>query len=91
MLKIQRSENEGLAIFALSGRIGEMDVSELQKLLEAEAEGVDITLDLEEVRLVDRDAVRFLAACEAQGINLKSCPSYIREWIETGRHTSHEQ
>jgi hypothetical protein len=59
----------------------------LQKLFEAEAELADITLDLEEVRLVDREAVRFLAACEARGIKLKNCSSYIREWIDTGSDT----
>jgi hypothetical protein len=77
-------------VFALSGRIEENDVSELQKLLEAEAEGVDITLDLEEVRLVDREAVRFFAAREVEGMKLKDCPSYIRKWIDTGSDTSYE-
>jgi hypothetical protein len=90
LLKIRRSEDNGLVAYALSGRIEERDVSELQKLLEVQAEPGEITLDLEEVRLVDRGAVRFLAACEVRGIKLKNCPSYIREWIETGRDTSHE-
>jgi hypothetical protein len=90
MLKIRRSEDKGSVIFALSGRIEEKHVSELQKLFEAEAEVGDITLELEELRLVDRGAVRYLAACEARGIKLENCPSYIREWIETGSDTSHE-
>jgi hypothetical protein len=90
MLKIRRSENGELAIFAVSGRIEEQNVSELQQLLEAEAEVADITLDLEEVRLVDREAVKFLAACEARGIKLKNCPSYIRQWIGTGSGTGYE-
>lgn len=90
MLRIRRSEDKGCAIFALSGRIEEMHVSELQRLFEAEREAADITLDLEEVKLVDREAVKFLAACKARGIKLKQCPSYIREWIETGSDTSHE-
>ena len=90
MLRIRRSADHGLVVFALSGRIEEKDVSELQKLLDAETKGVDITLSLEEVRLVDREAVRFLAACEVRGIKLRNCPSYIREWIETGSDTSHE-
>jgi hypothetical protein len=84
MIKIRRSEDSGLVVFALSGRVEEKDVSELQELLQAEAEGLDITLDLGEVRLVDREAVRFLAACEARRIKLTNCPSYIREWIKTG-------
>jgi hypothetical protein len=83
MFQIRRSEGER-AVFVLSGRIEGKHVSDLQKLFEAEAELADITLDLEEVRLVDREAVRFLAACEARGIKLKNCSSYIREWIDTG-------
>jgi anti-anti-sigma regulatory factor len=85
MLKIRRSEDGGLAIFALSGRIEEQNVPELQELLAGEAEVAKTVLDLEEVRLVDREAVRFLAACEARGIGLRNCPFYVREWIETGR------
>jgi hypothetical protein len=90
MLKIRRSEDKGSATFALSGRIEEIHVSELQQLFEAESDVQGITLDLEEVKLVDREAVKFLAACKARGIKLKQCPSYIREWIETGSDTSHE-
>jgi anti-anti-sigma regulatory factor len=88
MLKIQRSENGELVLFFLSGRIEEKQVSELQELFAVEAEGANIALDLEEVKLVDREVVRFLAACEARGIRLKNCPSYVREWIETGRDES---
>jgi hypothetical protein len=90
VLRIRRSAEEKLAIFALSGRIEEKHVSELQQLLDAEGEGRYVTLDLEEVRLVDREAVRFLGACEAKGIQLKNCPSYIREWIEKGSGTGYE-
>jgi hypothetical protein len=43
-------------------------------------------LDLHEVWLVDREAVRFLAWCEAQGARLVHCPAYIREWITRVRN-----
>lgn len=82
MLKIRRSEDHGLAILAVSGSIGEIHLPELQRLLDAEVQGADAALDLEEVRIVGREAVRFLAACEARGVELKNCPSYIREWIK---------
>jgi predicted metal-binding protein len=59
-------------------------VPELEKLIKAEDEADVITLDLQEVRLVDRETVKFLAACEARGIKLRYCPPYIREWIERG-------
>jgi hypothetical protein len=40
-----------------------------------------VVLDLKDVVLVDRDAVRFLRVRERSGIALRSCPPYIREWI----------
>jgi len=40
-----------------------------------------VTLDLDEVNLVDIDAVRFLNACEAQGVEVVNCLPYIREWM----------
>jgi ABC-type transporter Mla MlaB component len=87
MFKIRRFEDKGAVTFALSGRIEEEHLPELQKLLEVESQAkpTAITLDLVDVRLVDREAIRFLATCEAQGMMLKNCPSYVREWIETGR------
>jgi hypothetical protein len=75
----------GLAVFALSGRIDREHVSEVRDVLTAERDIGKVQLDLEELRLVDREAVKFLDACEASGISLANCPSYIREWIETGR------
>jgi anti-anti-sigma regulatory factor len=90
VLKIRRSEDSGLAIFVVSGRIEESHVPELEKLIQVEGERPGITLDLQEVRLVDRAAVRFLAACETRGIKLRNCPPYIREWIETGSDIGHE-
>jgi hypothetical protein len=43
--------------------------------------GPAVTLDLEEVTLVDAEIVRFLGACEARGATLLNCSPYIREWI----------
>jgi len=67
--------------FTLSGRIRAEEVEELQRLLEVEGQDHDIVLDLKDVKLVDRDAVKFLARCEANGTQLENCPAYIREWI----------
>jgi hypothetical protein len=85
MFKIQRSADEKNVFFTLSGRIKETDLTELQRLLAAEADDHRRTLDLKEVKLVDRDVVGFLAGCEAKGILLANCPAYIREWIERER------
>ena len=90
MFKIQRSANGKLIVFILSGRIEPAGVAELQKLLESEASEHSLVLDLNEVKLVDRDAVSFLAGCEGKGIKLANCPAYIREWIEReAAHSDH--
>jgi len=81
MLKIQRSFNSGV-VFSLSGRIEVEDVAELERLISLEAAGQKIALDLQDVMLVDRDSVKFLARCEAEKIQLENCPAYIREWID---------
>jgi hypothetical protein len=60
-------------------------VAELKRLFEGEPEDHRFALDLKEVQLVDRDTVRFLARCEADGIQLENCPAYIREWIARER------
>ena len=87
MLKITRSAN-GEVVFRLSGRMDEENVAELKELFGLEALDVkrrSIVLDLKDLTLVDRDAVRFLGSCEADSIKLKNCPPYIREWITRER------
>jgi hypothetical protein len=54
-------------------------------LLESEASGRCLVLELHDLTLVDQEAVRFLARCEAQRIKLENCPAYIREWITRER------
>lgn len=43
--------------------------------------GPQVVLDLEEVDLVDVESVRFLSACQAAGISVLRCSSYIRKWM----------
>ena len=84
MLKIERSLGDGV-ILLLSGRIEADDVAELQRLLSLERAGQDVALDLRDVTLVNRDAVTFLARCEAEQVKLANCPAYVREWIDQGK------
>jgi anti-anti-sigma regulatory factor len=81
MLKIQRSAN-GRVVFTLSGRIESGDVKDLRQLLDLETTGQHLVLDLTDVTLVNEGAVKFLAGCEADSIQLENCAAYIREWIE---------
>ena len=87
MLKIQRSSN-GQVTYVLSGQIEEQDIAELEALVRSEAKGSQIVLDLKNLTLVGRDAIAFLDRCEANGITLKNCPAYIREWIKGQRGES---
>jgi len=80
MLKIQRTAN-GYVVFALSGRLQTDSLRELSALLAQEPSARTVTLELRDLVLVDRDAVGFLRACEAKGIELRNCPRYIRTWM----------
>jgi len=84
MLRIQRVSNSHV-VFALSGRMDVENVAELQESIESEARGRCIVLELSDLTLVDRDAVRFLEHCEAHSIKLENCPAYIRQWIARER------
>jgi len=53
--------------------------------------GRNLVLDLGNVKLVDRGAVRFLARHEARGTTLRNCPGYIREWILRERNGNSNQ
>jgi hypothetical protein len=68
-------------MFKLSGRIETTDVEELRVLLDSEAAGRQLVLDLADVTLVNQDAVDFLSNCERRGIKVEHCPAYVREWI----------
>jgi len=80
MLKIQRTAG-GDVVFSVSGRLEAENLSELSALLELERSAWAITLELQDLVLVDVDAVGFLRACETKGIALRNCPPYIRVWM----------
>jgi hypothetical protein len=84
MLRIQRSVN-GEAVFTLSGRMEEEEIAELETLIRSEGDGRRIALDLKDLTLAGRDAISFLERCEAEGIELRNCAGYVREWITRER------
>lgn len=71
-------------VLRISGRIAAEDLDVLRA---AVADGGVVALDLTEVELVDRDAVLLLALSEVQGIELRNCPTYIREWVTRERES----
>jgi hypothetical protein len=84
MLRITRVQ-DGEEFVKLSGRVDAENVSELEMQLRAEARDRPLVLDLKDLTLVDQQAVSFLRGCEADGIQLRNCPAYIREWINQER------
>ena len=42
-------------------------------------------LDLEEVDLVDVEAIRFLNSCEERGVSVLNASAYIKEWMAQER------
>jgi hypothetical protein len=82
-LRIERSARQRFTVFTLSGRMEAEQVTELKKLFDRDYQ--NIILDLRDVRLADRDAVRFLRGCQAEGVRLENCPAYVREWMDRER------
>jgi anti-anti-sigma regulatory factor len=77
--KIEKYRDAHSTTIRLIGRIRAEHLSELEKQIkESESK---IVLDLEELSLVDVEAVRFLGMCETQGVTLLNCSAYIRDWI----------
>jgi hypothetical protein len=81
MLKIQRSSTGQEVVFVLSGRMDAENLGQLETLLRKEASDSRTVLDSKDLTLVDQDVVSFLRGCEADGIQLRNCPAYIRAWI----------
>jgi anti-anti-sigma regulatory factor len=78
-LRIERDSDGDRAVLRLIGQLGAQDLGELKGQIEV---GVHpIVLDLDELSLVDVNAVRFLKSCQQRGVELINCPPYIREWI----------
>jgi hypothetical protein len=80
-LKIEKLVRSGSTVFVLSGRLEAEHIGELEGLFELRNDTPTIVVDMREVRLADRGAVKFLARCETDGVRLENCPAYIREWM----------
>jgi hypothetical protein len=82
-LRIERSARDRFTVVALSGRMEAEHVAEVRGVFDHDYR--NIILDLRDLRLADRGAVRFLRRCETDGMTLENCPAYIRQWINRER------
>jgi len=78
-LKIETASDGKTATLRLCGQIDQEHLAELEA--ELRRYRLRLVFDLVEVTLVNREGVRFLAAREAEGVELRRCPRYVREWI----------
>src|SRR6266540_1246519 len=75
--------DDNLVVLCISGRITGEHVDTLRGVLEQEAGA--LAVDLKNVFLVDREAVKLLVLSETNGTELRNCPPYIREWVTRER------
>ena len=80
--RIEIAARGRFSVFILSGRIEMQAIPELRRLFKLQADYRDIVVDLKDVSLVDREAMRFFMSWEADGVTLENCTPYIREWME---------
>ena len=78
-LKIRPVAGEHEIRICLSGQLRSEHIDQLKS--EVDRSGSSVTLDLEELDLVDIEGVRFLNACESAGVSILHCSPYIREWM----------
>jgi hypothetical protein len=86
MLRIQRTTDGTITVLTVSGRLEAENIDALRQSLDLLPEGAAVALDLADLLLADREAIRFLGDREASGqLTLRHCPAYIRIWLENGR------
>jgi len=78
-LRIETASDGQTATLRLFGRIVSESLDEIQA--EVRKHRPRLVLDLDQVTLVDAEAVRFLIACETDGIDVVNCAPYVREWM----------
>jgi hypothetical protein len=83
--RIDRLSTEQGLVLHISGRIAAEAVEVVRAALD---EFPVVAIEIAAVELVDGDAVKLLAQTEGEGIELRNCPAYIREWITKERDSS---
>ena len=69
----------------VASRIGRIESEYLDGLRMEVRRWPRLVLDLDQVTLIDVAVVRFLIACEAEGVALRNCAPYVREWMSRER------
>ncbi len=83
-----RNQAGGLTL-ALEGKVDAGAVAEIaRRIKDGRQHRGRVVLDLGEVTLMDRTAMRFVAGQLRSGVELRNCPVYIKDWIS--REAAHD-
>jgi hypothetical protein len=82
--KIETIRSRNRMILKISGRLRCENLADLQERVKTDP--TRTVLDVSEVNLVDLKVVRFLNACEDQGVEVANPCPYIREWMNRERN-----
>jgi anti-anti-sigma regulatory factor len=79
---------DGIVVLQIGGRIDGPGVEILRELMESETTSKStVALDLRNVTLISRDAIKLLSNLEEKGTELRNCPAYIRDWVSREKHS----
>lgn len=81
--RIDRTREATGLVLRLSGRLRAENLGDLNE--EMAASWCPPALDLDQVTLVDVEAVRLLESFERRGVELRNCAPYIQAWITRER------
>ena len=84
-LKLKRICEKGGTRIRLSGELRYSHLVDVRA--EIEQVGQAVTLDIDEVEVVDIDGIRLLNEYQDQGIQVVNCSPYIREWMLQEKQT----
>lgn len=82
-LKIDRIAAEHATVIRLIGTLRREHLDIVSKQIQS-CTG-EVTIDLGDLALISVEGVRFLKACEDQGIAITNAPPYITAWMKHAR------
>jgi len=82
ILRIERTRDSHKVRLRVSGEFRSHHLDQVRAEI---SRGEPTLLDLEQVDLVDIEAIRFLNAREDEGISVLLCSPYIQEWMSRER------
>ena len=84
-------EGEKKSRVCLCGQFTAEYVAELEKALTAETnKQQSVAVDMSNVTLVDRQAMKFLCNTHSKNIPIENIPPYVQRWIEQEKACSEE-